>query len=666
METPHAQFKIRRHGTLGPLLLVMLAVMLNIVMLAVVASPIGWLVLSAHHLPANPFLSTTYLAWVAGLTLAVTLAGSFYKTVTFWRGGPAVARLLRCKPVDSAAPGIDERALLETVGELAALVGVPAPRVYLFDTHYSINVFSAGRSPRDAVIGITRGAVSLLTREELRAMLAHEFSHIRGGDIRLNLRLTCLLHGIMSLGMLGGGFMSSFNETTAAPVTENRWWVHTRPGAGVALGLILGTILFASFGFLLLGIGCIGHNFARRIRDAITRQRELQADAEAAALTGNPAALARVLKKVGGLFEGSMIGNWRLEQVSHFFFCDAVSRPNATERSTHPPLAERIRRLDPAWDGEFADAIVPAGRKVGFDVPTADPFFHAGGAAAAGAPGRALPVESIRTAAAPTLAASAAPLRQSIPEWIESRVHDADGVRAIFYALALDGDRAARRQQLESLELSLETPLYELLRQQVVPALAGLAPEVRLPLLDSAAASLRKIAQLEQQGFVDNLQALVTQGGAVAPWGLLLYRTAQRRLGLAPAPPRRLESGAQSPLLAQARHCEVVLCAVAHAGAESLAEAARALGAAEARLAVPGLSLRLLPPESSDLRACDAALGALHLALGALDKKLLLEACAAGIARDRTVTLAEAIYLRLAAEVLDCQVAPLMPGQRLV
>src|SRR5205085_4514261 len=276
-----------------------------------------------------------FLATAVGI-LGIIGSGSFFKTLSLARGGRAVAELLDGRLVNPNSTDAHERKLLNVVEEMAIASGVPVPPVYVMDGEPGINAFAAGHSASDAAISVTHGAMTMLTRDELQGVIAHEFSHLLNGDMKLNLRLMGLVFGILCLTVIG------------------RVLIRTR-GSKNPLPLV---------GLALIVVGWAGAFFGRLIQAAVSRQRELLADAAAAQFTRNPAGLAGALKKIGGLAYGSRIESPHAEEASHLFFADGVGN---SLFSTHPPLTERIRALDPSFDGKFprvieepASAIPPA------------------------------------------------------------------------------------------------------------------------------------------------------------------------------------------------------------------------------------------------------------------------------------------------------------------
>lgn len=260
-------------------------------------------------------------------TLAVILVASLYKTLLLSKGGSAVAESLGGRLIGVDTSDADERKLRNVVEEMAIASGVPIPKIYVLDEEPGINAFAAGHAPSDAAIGITRGGMTLLDRDELQGVIGHEFSHLLNGDMRLNLRIMGALFGIVFLTVLG------------------RILLYSRGGGG------RGRAPMMLFGLALILIGAVGVVFGRLIQAALSRQRELLADASAVQFTRNPAGLSSALQKIGSA--GSKIGSAHAVETSHMFFENGLGKPFLGLMATHPPLEQRIRAIDPGWDGKF-------------------------------------------------------------------------------------------------------------------------------------------------------------------------------------------------------------------------------------------------------------------------------------------------------------------------
>ena len=269
---------------------------------------------------------------------SVVGAGSMYKVSALRGGGESVAAMLggRHIPPNSNDPG--ERRILNVVEEMALAAGTPVPPVYILDNEPGINAFAAGYTIDDAVIGINRGTIDQLTRDELQGVVAHEFSHILNGDMRMSIRMIGVLHGIQLIALIGYYVLrGSAHGGRRRSSGDNK-------GAGAILALALGLVV----------IGWIGLFFARLIKASVSRQREYLADASAVQFTRNPDGIAGALKMIGANAQGSVVQSANAEETSHMFF-GSMFRSGFQMFATHPPLEKRITELDPRFDGDFQE-----------------------------------------------------------------------------------------------------------------------------------------------------------------------------------------------------------------------------------------------------------------------------------------------------------------------
>lgn len=291
--------------------------------------------------PSDPLwfeqLPWKMMGWVSLFVFVIIAAVISIKQAELSQGGQVVAKALGGRLVEHQLADDKQQRLLNIVEEMAIAAGVPVPPVYL-TPESSINAFAAGYSPADAVIGVTQGCLNLLDRDQLQGVIAHEFSHILNGDMRLNIRLIALLHGIECIGHAGYFLLRSSGRRNAVIVSSSK----SKDNGGGILGLALG----------LMVLGYLGTFFGSLIKAAVSRQREFLADASAVQFTRNPAGIAGALKAIGGASYGSKIKNPNADEMSHLFFGEAISHWTSFF-ATHPPLQQRIKRLDPSWDGVF-------------------------------------------------------------------------------------------------------------------------------------------------------------------------------------------------------------------------------------------------------------------------------------------------------------------------
>ena len=430
-------------------------------------------------------------------------------------------------------------------------------------------------------------------------------------------------------------------------------------------------------------IGGIGVFFGRLIKSAVSRQREFLADASAVQFTRNPSAIAGALKKIGGLAAGSRITNSHAEEASHIFFGNGMGKGiPALEGmlATHPPLVERIKRIEPGFDGKLPEVDSAA---VSQAQQQAAKEEEAGGFVPALAPRAAAPAPAAPppAQAAPrtvdmdpgTIADSVGTLDQAhlelaasflarLPQTLRDAAHEPSGARAIVFGLLLDRDRALRGRQLDELKAAVDAPIHaETIK--LAPALDQCPVEARLPLVDVALPALRRLSEPQYRAFRAAVERLIAADAKLNLFEFTLQRVLLRRLEphFYPARPPAVAYGS---LRAVSRQASLLLSILAHAGQAQAERAAQAFAAGVRHLADTRAVASLLPFEQCGLADLDRALAALVQTAPAMKRKLL-EACAATIAFDKRVTIQEGELLRAISDSLDCPMPPFLPGQAL-
>ena len=624
-----------------------LVVLFGLAVLAIVASVELLLVATMGYFGRDP--DTGAIDWTTAgdprlLILATVGAlvvvggGSLYKIAQLRGGGRVVAEELGGRLVDGGTSDPVERRLLNVVEEMAIASGASTPPVYLMDGEAGINAFAAGFAPQDAVIGVTRGAATTLDRDELQGVIAHEFSHILNGDMRLNIRLIGLLHGIFLIGMIGYFILRMSFFTGGGRSRDSKGALPILAlGAGLAIAGFAGTF------------------FGNLIKAAVSRQREFLADASAVQFTRHPGGIAGALKRIGGFVNGSKVENPNAPQASHMFFGRATSGFSAMF-STHPPLRERIRRIDPSWDGEFPEVPEAAAGVAasGADLPGATGFAGAEAAGEPAGPDLASAVDQIGQPT-PAHVEYAAKLIDRLPAPVVEAAHEPYGARALVYALLLDPDPAARRLQLAHLETAADDGVYEE-TVRLLPVVERLDPRVRLPVLEIALPALRRLTSWQYARFQENVVALVEADEVIDlfEWSLqsILLRDMQISFGrTGPTRVRHRSAGAvRSPLA-------VLLSVLAYVGNRESRAAEHAFAEGWQVLSLPEADL--LPHEECEFAALEAALVELDHAAPQV-KKRVLEAAVACIAADREVTVEEGELLRTVAAWINCPMPPIL------
>jgi Zn-dependent protease with chaperone function len=571
-------------------------------------------------------------------TLAVILGGSLYKISQLARGGSAVAEMLGGRPIAANTTDLDEQKLLHVVEEMAIASGTPVPAVYVLADEMAINAFAAGHSTNDMVICATRGCLKFLTRDELQGVIGHEFSHILNGDMRLNLRLMGIVFGILCLTLVGRVLFSA------------------RGRRNNALSLA---------GLVLLAIGSIGAFFGKLIKSAVSRQREFLADAASVQFTRNPLALAGALKKVGGC--GSRIEDPNAEDASHLFFANGLGESFSRFFSTHPPIEERIRELDPAWDGKFTligleapPNAAPASQKEISPPPwppppgavLAAPIFASTTGAARGA---IVSGGFLAGMGAPTgrHLEYAADLKSKLPETLLAAARDPLSAVALVYALLLSQDEAVRSRQLQQLQ---RDPAIFQETTRLLGCMHSLESRAKLPLVTISMTALRHLSPPQYETFRDTIECLIDSDGQIDLFEYMLQKTVRRRLepNFKPIGKPVIQFYVLKPVVTD---CAVLLSALARVGQTDPAAMERAFLQGARQLGVTEPDLRLLEPAQSDLSHVDCALERLNQTIPHL-KKQVLAACAETVAADGVILEQEAELLRAIADSLDCPIPP--------
>ena len=581
----------------------------------------------------NPVL----FIWVVCISMTLVAAGSMYRTIQLRKGGgAAVAEMLGGERVPSAVDDPLLRRLLNVTEEMAIASGIPVPPVYVLQQS-GINAFAAGFSTKDAVIAVTVGAIELLKRDELQGVIAHEFSHILNGDTRMKMRLMGLLFGITLISDAGILLLTSRNPVRYSAVRHER-------GPHPA---------FLIMGFMLFLVGTIGAVFADMIKRAVSRQREFLADAAAVQFTRNPMGIADALKVIGGYKEGSRIRHAAADQASHFFFGNALKSWQQKDWwATHPPLAERIRRLDPSFRGgipHIEPAVVSA--RVYSEALAA---FGGGSAEADAAAHLRGNVDSVMQAIGSPGSnhlAEARRLLKNIPVRVRDFAHDPYTARAAVYAMLLHKDAKLRAVQLKALQQVADRDVYrEVLDMQ--PELQHLDAELRLPLLEMLLPTLKTLSKAQYEGFRTAVQVVIKSDGRVSIFEYMLHRMLIRHLkpAFSTIRPHMVK---YERVEAVAEDCACVLACLLSYGAHQDKSAVFSQ-------AVQYLGLELHAPEAftCKLGLLDVSLKRLELAAPDVKKKLITAAVHCVLADGRLV-IEEIELMRAIADALDSPMPPL-------
>ena len=600
-------------------------------------------------------------ALVCGVTLIVVLCGALFKIAQLRRGGgEGVAVMLGGKQVCPDTDDYFEKRLRNVVEEMAIASGVPVPPVYVMERENSINAFAAGFKPSDSVIAVTYGTMTGLTRDELQGVIAHEFSHILNNDTQMNVTLMGIIHGLLIIG-LTGRIVLEFSAHSSRHRSKDS-------GQIVVFAIAAGLILWI--------VGSSGMLFTKLIKSAISRSRERLADAAAVQFTRNPAGLANALKKIGGLSYGSRICARNAEQASHMFFGNGLG---SSIFCTHPPLTERVKWLEPNFDGDFPSVTLDDLREQLSRFESApkpkkekkpdvvDLFTDPGKLAVTGAILDAAASPQFRPNNPEALIASvgqpmqhhadaARQLIDSIPERAREHARDPHGARMLIYFLLLDTGKEVRNRQMAIIESQAEPEVFQTL-EQAIPNLGKINPQLRLPIIDLSIPALRFLSPSQYAAFRGIVKALIEADEQIDVFEYALQRVLVRHLDpvfSGKAKPRPTNYYSIKGLV---NETSVVLSVLAWKGHGDAADAASAFQAASGKIAAPKAGFQFMEEAQCTWDMLDEALDKLNEGSFKV-KKWVLGAALACLMHDREITVEETELFRAIADSLDCPVPP--------
>jgi Zn-dependent protease with chaperone function len=569
------------------------------------------------------------LFWVTLITSSVVGMASLYKINELKGGGAVIAQELGGELLLPETADALGQQLLNVVEEMAIAAGIPIPSVYLLNHEREINAFAAGFDPKDAVIGVTRGSLEQLTRDELQGVIGHEFSHILNGDMRLNIQLMGLLHGILFIYIFGRLFLY-------VPIDSDE----DRP-----------SISFYALGLSLMAIGSLGVLWGRLIQSAVSRQREFLADASAVQFTRNPNGIAGALEKLAGI--GSRVRSPHAQATSHMFFGNAMGFGwTGNLLATHPPLFTRIEKIRGVKvSNEGASQLITS------------TTIRSGMMGFAGNSNAVSPNQVVQQVGTVTPAhyAHAQGLLAQLPDSLRGALREPIGAIATIYALFLETeDPTLRDQQMHHLGHLPEAQLAEILTHD--SEIRFLDPRLRLPLVDLAIPALRQCSSERLHSLLEDIEVLVNADGKWTLSEFALFLVLQRRLDSSLFPHRETPIQFQTldPVWPDAL---AVLSALANAGDVKPEAVAYAFRCGAFKL--PGATPQTVPeaPAPWTFTTLPEHLERLRQTAPKL-KQLVINACAHTVLLDNEVTVQEAELLRAFTITLDCPIPPFLNSAR--
>lgn len=569
-------------------------------------------------------------AWAtAGLAIVIIFLVSLHRLWQLSRGGGAVAEMLGGRLVDRQTTDPAERRLLNVVDEMALASGVPVPPVYVLEEG-SINAFAAGTTHADAALGVTRGCIDILDRDELQGVIAHEFSHVFHGDMRINARTAAAIAGIMAIATIGYVIFRF-----VGPALARSGGGRKNNGAAIGVALMLG-------GLVLMIVGFGGSLFGSLMQAAMSRQREFLADASAVQYTRNPRGIAGALRKIKASSR-TPIHSSHARDMNHFFFSNAAERWLAT----HPPLDERIRRIEnlPADAPVIVDGsggvpdpatVAPGRRFERYTQEGARGLVGAIGSVSVGQRGSD-PVAPPPSIVVPETVMGAAGLGEAS--------HDPALAPAIVACLLVSRQEPLRARQLAMLAAVQAGWAPNV--AAIAPAVAGLTARERWELFDLCCPTIVQAGPGPYRTMRQACQQVVKADGSVSleEWTIINAlrchvesQWSSRPIGEPTLRARELEAEIRTVLWTLA------------AGSGGGERSERAFNAAIVLVRMrPGV-----PAQQPNLEAFAAAIAKLGSALRFMDRRLLVSACLECVTHDQRVTDQELELVRAICDSLGC------------
>ncbi|MFV0338069.1 MAG: M48 family metallopeptidase [Chthoniobacterales bacterium] len=582
------------------------------------------------------FLSTTVI------TLAIVLGGALFKTASLSKGGAAVATMMGGERVDLQTNDPALRRLLNVVEEMAVASGVPVPEIYVMEQEQGINAFAAGHTVSDAAIGVTRGCIETLSRDELQGVIAHEFSHILNGDMRLNIRLIGVLFGILCLAIIGRVLLqSSFYARVGSRNSKDN-----------------SQLLFLATGVSLLAIGSIGVFFAKLIQSAVSRQREFLADASAVQFTRNPLGIAGALYKIGNAT--SRLASPHTEETSHMLFGNGMGQSFSQIFATHPPIPVRLEAILPGFSPDMLPAIsrslnsrenptfprerqdfpipIPSRRSVGISMAAprrieADHWVDQAGV-----------LESEHVEAATQLLAS-------LPENFREACREPQKAQGLIFSFLLSDDPNIRARQLAAL------PGDEKFRAEVLSFSdyeATLSVEQEISITELSVQGLRNLSPPAYRQFLKIMTDLIAADGQVNLFEFMVQKMVENHLErhFNHLPPQRVSYYKLMPILPSV---SILLHALSFVGSPDSSEQRASYQAGLDALGEDGKKFAANMNEIPGVQEVGQALDVLVQASLEL-KKTILIACGSVVVHDGKVAPDQAQLIRAIADALGCPV----------
>lgn len=572
------------------------------------------------YFTGEPFTTQSIISYCllsfVGVLTVVSISSFIRLSELNANGGRGVAESIGGKLISTDTSNAKHRQLLNVVEEMSIASGIPVPPVYVMTEEHGINAFAAGMSIDDAVIGVTQGALDAFSRDELQGVIAHEFSHILNGDMRLNTRLIGALFGITCIAHFGHLLLDNSNSTRHVSRSSSD------SNKGFAVIILIAIVC--------LVLGWLGTLFGNMIKAAISRQREFLADASAVQFTRNDQGIAGALKKIGSNVQGSTLNTKASDEMSHMMFGQSKLSGFSGLFATHPPLDERIRRIEPNWDGSYAQH--SHAQNTAFGNEQVSGFAVGGGSPASQS---ASPSEQ--------LSETGKQLISQLPPELVDIAREPYSARFIAFALIFDGSDIQREMIKSYVPLASQSTLLPWLDYD-------LPLHLRFPLLELALPALKSLSEAQKISLCKVLRELSETDNqySLAEWCVINLLEKQLLASFGFIKQHKTLKQLEESVFWLLRE----LAWVSHSQAD---KAQRAYHCALAHLGFPEVKLE---PANSNWHLSRAALELL-LQLKPKDRRIFVKACRLAIESDGEITVAEGELYRVIACFLEVPEPPL-------
>ncbi|MCF9125590.1 M48 family metallopeptidase [Vibrio parahaemolyticus] len=572
------------------------------------------------YFTGEPFTTQSIISYCllsfVGVLTVVSISSFIRLSELNANGGRGVAESIGGKLISTDTSNAKHRQLLNVVEEMSIASGIPVPPVYMMAEEHGINAFAAGMSIDDAVIGVTQGALDAFSRDELQGVIAHEFSHILNGDMRLNTRLIGALFGITCIAHFGHLILDNSNSTRHVSRSSSD------SNKGFAVIILIAIVC--------LVLGWLGTLFGNMIKAAISRQREFLADASAVQFTRNDQGIAGALKKIGSNVQGSTLNTKASDEMSHMMFGQSKLSGFSGLFATHPPLDERIRRIEPNWDGSYAQH--SHAQNTAFGNEQVSGFAVGGGSPASQS---ASPSEQ--------LSETGQQLISQLPPELVDIAREPYSARFIAFALIFDGSDIQREMIKSYVPLASQSTLLPWLDYD-------LPLHLRFPLLELALPALKSLSEAQKISLCKVLRELSETDNqySLAEWCVINLLEKQLLASFGFIKQHKTLKQLEESVFWLLRE----LAWVSHSQAD---KAQRAYHCALAHLGFPEVKLE---PANSNWHLSRAALELL-LQLKPKDRRMFVKACRLAIESDGEITVAEGELYRVIACFLEVPEPPL-------